>query len=313
MIVARRHPYYPDDDSEDYLEGEFEPLDPRARHQQSIRYQQSLRYQAAQARQRHSQRSRIHRPHPSQSPIPRSAAYGNPALSARHQLPPPPPLNIRPAGEVRPSKLLAIVRRPDSIAAQQYRLLKYKLKESDDPRVIGITSPRPQEGKTTVAANLALALAEGRRERVMLLDLNMRQPAMSKMFGINFGAGFAEQLRYKHKNPTGNWDVLELGTRLHMIAGGRPIENPAPLLNTEELTQLLYDLPVYYEYVVVDLPAVLVAADVKIVQEFLDGLVLVCKAGVTTKSNVNAAVNQLGLSKLYGVMILNIESRYIPK
>lgn len=233
--------------------------------------------------------------------------------SDQQQLASPAPFHIRPAGEVRPAHSLSIARRPDSVAAQQYRLLKYKLKEGIDPRVIGITSPRRGEGKTTAAANLGLALAEGRRVRIMLVDLNLRQPALVEMFGLHGGGCVADQLRRKRRDPDGYWDVLELGSRLHLMAGGAPTDNPAPLLNSDEFPRLVYDLAEHYDYVIVDLPAVSGAADVKIVQEQLDAVVLVCRAGMTTKSTVSGAMKQLGSTKIQGVLMLDVRPRYMPK
>ncbi len=234
-------------------------------------------------------------------------------IPASHQLPGPAPFHVRPAGEVRPARSLCIARRPDALSSQQYRLLKYKLKESTDPRIIGITSPRQGEGKTTAVANLGLALAEGRRVRVMLLDLNLRKPDLTHMFGLPSTGSVAEQLRRKRRDPDTYWDVLELGSRLHMIAGSEPLDNPAALLNSDEVGRLLSDLAEHYDYVVVDLPAVLVAADVKIVQEQLDGLVLVCRAGSSTRASINSSISQLGRDRIQGLLMLNVQNRYIAR
>jgi Mrp family chromosome partitioning ATPase len=233
--------------------------------------------------------------------------------SERRQLAPPPPFRVRPAGEVRPARSLCIARRPDALASQQYRLLKYKLKEGLDPRIIGVSSPRPGEGKTVAAANLGLALAEGRRVRIMLLDLNLRHPALADLFGVPIGGSVAEQLRRKRRDPAGFWEALELGSRLHLMGGGDPMENPAPLLNSDELGVLLADLAEHYDYVVVDLPAVLAAADVKIVQEQLDGMVLVARAGRSTRAAISASVAQLGRAKVQGLLMLDVQDRYIPR
>jgi Mrp family chromosome partitioning ATPase len=225
----------------------------------------------------------------------------------------PVPFHVRPAGEVRPARSLSIARRPDSLGAQQYRLLKYKLKEGSDPRVIGVSSPSPREGKTTASANLGLALAEGRKIRIMLLDLNLRSPSLTTMFGLDGSGSVASQLQRKRRDPESYWDVLELGSRLHLMGGGGPTENPAPLLNSDELTQLVSDLAEHYDYVVVDLPAVLQAADVKIVLEQLDGLLLVCRAGRTTRSNVTTTLDQLGTNRVHGLLMLDVPPRYMPK
>jgi Mrp family chromosome partitioning ATPase len=251
------------------------------------------------------------------SPVRRTAPYTRPgAVSyARpgRQLAPPSPFHVRPAGEVRPARTLCIARRPDSLASQQYRLLKYKLKEGLDPRIIGVTSPRPGEGKSTAAANLALALAEGRRVRTLLLDLNLRAPTLGTIFGIVTPGSVGEQLRRKRRDPQAYWDVLELGSRLHLIAGNEPLESPAAVLNSDEVGILLGDLAEHYDYVVVDLPAALLAADVKIVQEQLDGLVLVCRAGASTRTTIVSALAQLGAGKLQGVLMLGVNERYIPR
>ena len=227
------------------------------------------------------------------------------------QLTAPVPFNARPAGEVRPHRTLCIARRPDSAESQQYRLLRYRLKETTNPRIIGISSPMASEGKTTVSANLALALAEGRRVKIALLDLNMRSPSLANLFGLSVPGSVAEQLRTKRGNPDAYWDVLELGRRLHLLGGSVKVENPAPLLNSPELSMLLQDLAEFYDYVVVDLPAVLQAADVKSIQSELDALVLVCRAGKTTKSSIAQAVDQLGAGKVHGALMLEVDARYL--
>ncbi len=241
-------------------------------------------------------------------PSRRSAAMDHQPL----QIASPVPFNIRPAGEVRPHRSLCIARKPDSAESQQYRLLRYRLKETSDPRLIGISSPVQGEGKTTVAANLALALAEGRRVKIALLDLNLRKPDLAGLFGISVPGSVAEQLRNRRNNPDANWDALELGSRLHLLAGNQGVENPAPLLNSPEMTALMQDMAELYDHVVVDLPAVLMAADVKSIQSDLDAIVLVCRAGFTTKSSLSSAVDQLGAGKIHGALMLEVNSRYLP-
>jgi Mrp family chromosome partitioning ATPase len=147
----------------------------------------------------------------------------------------------------------------------------------------------------------------------MLLDLNLRSPDLVRMFGIELGGGAAEQLRRKRRDPDAYWDVLELGSRLHLISGGTPTENPATLLNSEEMPRLIYDVAEHYDYIVVDLPAVSGAADVKIVQEQLDGVVMVCRAGKTNKAAITNAMKQLGPGKLQGALLLDVKPRYMPK
>lgn len=215
------------------------------------------------------------------------------------------PFSVRPAGKVTLDPSLCIALNPDSAAAQQYRLLRYKLRESSDPRVVGVTSALQREGKTTVATNFALVLAEGQRARVMLLDLNLRGPEVCTMFGVEGTTPLPQQLLRRRQDPRAPWELIELGSRLHLLSGGEAHPNPGPLLNSEELRLLMDALVVEYDYVVVDLPSVLKAADVKSVEEMMDGLLLVVRAGATSRSAVSNSVRQLGEHRLLGVLMLD--------
>jgi Mrp family chromosome partitioning ATPase len=246
----------------------------------------------------------------------RDGAHRGPTRGTLTQEGAPPtlsPFQVQPAGEVHPDRLLSIARKPDSLSAQQYRLLKYKLKEDLDPRIIGITSALPNEGKTVSAANLGLALAEGRRTRVLLLDLNLRYPQLAGLFGLPLQSTLGEQIARKRRDALAPWYVLELGSSLHLLAGKEPVESPAALLNSNEIRILMADLAQHYDYVVVDLPAILNTADVKILQDQLDGLVLVCQAGSTTRKALSASIFELGRAKILGVLLRNVPEQHIPR
>ena len=79
---------------------------------------------------------------------------------------------------------LVLLTDPGSQQAAAYRVLRHRLTHAKDPRVILVTSPGRREGKTVCAANLALALAEGRSSRVMLVEINGAAPALSHLFRI---------------------------------------------------------------------------------------------------------------------------------
>jgi protein-tyrosine kinase len=216
----------------------------------------------------------------------------------------PGPLRVRPAGEVRPARSLCLARDPRSPASEQYRLLRFKLKERFDPRIIGITSPLAGEGKTTAAANLGLALAEGKRARVLLLDLNLRNPCLSSLFGILSPGSIPDQLLRRRRDSRAPWEILELGSSIHLMGGVTPCEHPAALLGSEEVPLLIADLAEHYDYVVVDLPAVLPSADVKMIEEQLDGIVLICRAEQSTRTAVSSAIAQLNANKIRGVVMM---------
>lgn len=211
---------------------------------------------------------------------------------------------VRAGAELAPHRLLCLARRPDGVASQQYRLLRFKLKEDSDPRVVGVTSASQGEGKTVAAANLGMALAEGHQGSVLLLDLNLRNPALGAMFGTPGPVSVADQLRLRHRDARARWNVVELRPRLHLMSGGGPAPNPGPLLNSDEMDLLVGEAAQAYDYVVADLPAVLVGADVKSLQDLLDGLVLVCRSGQAHKAAVRRAVEQLGEARVVGALLL---------
>ena len=221
------------------------------------------------------------------------------------------PFIVTSAKEISPHRSLCMALRPESAASQQYRTLRFKLKEGQNPRLIGITSAVPQEGKTTVAANLGLALAEGRKVRVMLLDLNLRAPALARRFGLSVFGSLADQLRLRQRKPDARWEVMQLQDQLHLMAGGEPVDNPSPLLNSDQMAALINDLAAHYDHVVVDLPGVLVAADAGSIQDYLDTLILACRSGFSRRSSVSNAVSRLGPRRLHGVLMLDVDGRFV--
>src|SRR5438477_583444 len=83
-----------------------------------------------------------------------------------------------------PDERLILVRDPDSARAASFRVLRHRLQEKGDPRVIAVTSAGPREGKTTCAVNLALALGECGRAKVLLIEANLWTPALAPLFGF---------------------------------------------------------------------------------------------------------------------------------
>jgi Mrp family chromosome partitioning ATPase len=202
---------------------------------------------------------------------------------------------------------LILVREPDSARAASFRVLRHRLQERGDPRVIAVTSAGAREGKTTCAVNLALALGECGRARVLLVESNLRAPALAPLFGFMPPECFAAQmLRHKEK-PLEAWSVVEVGSPyLHVLAvkpidGGRPLlDGPAFSIAMEMLTQAGYD------YIVIDTPPVLGAADVNLIEDSAEGVLFTAWARSTRSRTLRAAVEQLAPAKLLGMTLLDV-------
>jgi capsular exopolysaccharide synthesis family protein len=221
------------------------------------------------------------------------------------QLQPPSPFQHRPAGGVSPDRSIALVHAPDSSAAAQWRLLKFKLKENGDPRVLAVTSAGQSEGKSVAAANLALCLAEGQRSRVVLLEANLRRPSLCTLFGIEVPLGLTDQLRRRRRDAEAGWELYELASNFLFLPCGRPTENPAAMLASEQFTALVRDLRLYYDFVVVDTPGALIAADMNIVQDLVEGVVVVCRGGVSTRPQLKKALSRLAQHNLVGIVLVD--------
>jgi Mrp family chromosome partitioning ATPase len=206
-----------------------------------------------------------------------------------------------------PDPRLILVREPDSARAASFRVLRHRLQGRGDPRVIAVTSAGPREGKTTCAANLALALGECGRARVLLVEANLRAPVLAPLFGFMPPQCFSTQMTRHKEKPLDAWSVVDVfSERLHVLAvqptdRGRPLlDGPAFAIAMEMLGQAGYD------YIVVDTPPVLGAADVNLIEDSCDGVLFAARARTTTSRSLRAAVDQLTPAKLLGVTLLDV-------
>lgn len=206
-----------------------------------------------------------------------------------------------------PDPRLILLTDPDSERAASFRVLRHRLQEHGDPRVIAVTSARSEEGKTTCAVNLALALGECGRARVLLVEANLRAPTLASLFGIVLPECFAAQMK-RHKDlPLDAWSVVELfSPSLHVLAvkpegeGGRPLlDGPGLSLAIAVLRQAGYD------YIVLDTPPVLGAADVNLIEDAVDGVLFVALAQSTPARSLRRAIEQLAPGKLLGITLLD--------
>lgn len=206
-----------------------------------------------------------------------------------------------------PDARLILVRDPDSARAASFRVLRHRLQERGDPRVIAVTSARRREGKTTTAVNLALALGECGRARVLLVEANLRAPALAPLFGFMPPECFTAQMQRHKEKPLDAWSVVEVfSPYLHVLAvkpesGGKPLlDGPGFSIAMEMLSQAGYD------YIVVDTPPVIGAADVNLIEDSCDGVLFTAWARTTSSRTLRTAIEQLAPAKLLGVTLLDV-------
>ncbi len=199
---------------------------------------------------------------------------------------------------------LVILREPGSERARSYRLLRHRLFSQADPRIVAVTSAYPGEGKTTCALNLALAMAEDTMTRVLLLDANLRRPALGRVFGFTPRESLVENItRSESVGPP--YPVASIsGTRLHVAAlPETPLEGAR--LDRTLFAVALSDLRDAYDYVVIDAASVLESGDVDVVGECSSGVLVAARAGMSRKGDMRRAIGQLAPAPVLGSVLID--------
>jgi polysaccharide biosynthesis transport protein len=180
--------------------------------------------------------------------------------------------------------------RPQSQMAESYRALRTSLLLSSlgaPPKVIMVTSAMPQEGKTTTSINTAIVLAQ-KGVRVLLIDADLRRPGIHKALGMGPRSGLSNVL-------TGSADVQQAITRsplvpsLYVLPAGTPPPNPAELLASANMRDMVDALSAQYDHIVIDTPPTLSVTDAVVLSTRADAVVLVIRSGRTTKQALRRA------------------------
>ncbi|MBY0398654.1 CpsD/CapB family tyrosine-protein kinase [Myxococcota bacterium] len=198
---------------------------------------------------------------------------------------------------------------PDSYVAEQYRTLRGRLDSLASQRplkTIAVTSANAGEGKSTCAVNLATVTAMSVGRSVLLVDCDLRKPKVHWTLGLQPQAGLAEVLLSQAtvedaitKLDGVNLDVLPV----RMIPG-----NPSELLASPEMRRVIEEVARRYDRVVLDTPACLGLPDAKSISELCDGLVMVVRAGITPKEDVQAALDILDRRRVVGLVLNGSEA-----
>jgi protein-tyrosine kinase len=185
--------------------------------------------------------------------------------------------------------------------AESFRMLRGYLLGIEGSMVM-ITSALGEEGKTLCAANLAISLALRSSRDVVVVDLDLRRPALSKRLGVPSSPGVVECL-----SGGARWqDCLRPTTypKLLVLPAGNHLKSAPELLASEALSRLLVELRSYAQshFVLFDTPPVLLTADALTVVAEMDRVVFVVRAASTSRTAVEKAIAAIGQEKLLGVV-----------
>ncbi len=215
------------------------------------------------------------------------------------------------ANERKIDKNLICILEPRSFEAEQFKMLRTKLlfpMSGAPPRTIMVTSAMPGEGKSFVASNLAVSIAQNINEHVLLMDCDLRRPSIGKTFGLGNVSGLSEYLSNGLSMP----DLLAktMLEKLTILPAGRPPNNPSELLSSEKMFDLLDDVKQRYEdrYIIIDLPPPHLTSEAHALGRRVDGIILVVKQGNSNRKIIADLTEMLGKKKIIGVVFNGVDT-----
>lgn len=222
--------------------------------------------------------------------LPQSSANGE----ASHRLP------------LAPALIAAL--HPNALASEQFRTLRTRIANSANgrgARALLLTSPGRGDGKSVMAANLALTMGQEIQQRVCLVDASLRDARVHELFGLPESPGLVEVL-----NGTATLDdalVLLEEHQLTVLPAGQLPRHPAELLASRDMRRILDELRSRFDRVVIDAPPAMPMADVSILTPLVDGVLVVVRAGVTETPALQAALGGLDAQRVLGVVLNDVQ------
>lgn len=209
---------------------------------------------------------------------------------------------------------LVMLSSPMGIAANCYRHIRTSLwiaMESEPPFSLAVTSASDQEGKTTLAANLAVALAQVEGVKVVLIDTDLRRPQVGNIFGISEDQDKAKGLAHYLLGDAEESEILHETSvpNLAVIPAGCAPPRPTELLHSMRMKALLERYREQGFSVILDTPAALPVVDAMVVSNLVSGVILVVSVGQTEKGSAMTMVDQLAS---HGIKILGVVLQKVP-
>jgi capsular exopolysaccharide synthesis family protein len=215
----------------------------------------------------------------------------------------------------KPSKQTLLTLADRGVCVEQFRRLRSQialLRDEFPIRTVLVSSGLPQEGKTFVAANLALSLARSSGNRVLLIDGDLRRPRLHDLFGAPVGPGLSEYL-------AGNADLTQILQRsatttlsqsaeatlsnLTFVPAGRCGDNASELAAGPRFEELIKIVSSHFDWIVIDSAPVLVATDAVDLARAADGVLLVARAAITRFNDAQRTQAAFCKSRILGVVL----------
>jgi len=189
---------------------------------------------------------------------------------------------------------LIVQARPSAAAAEAYRRIRTSIQLGSSGGAVEtllVMSPGAGDGKSVTAANMAIVMAQG-GQRTLLIDADLRRSRTHELFGLDCSPGLADALESESK--AGGPPIQETPVEnLHVLTAGRHVDQPAELVSSDAFRSLVQQLKASFDCIIVDTPPVLAAAESAYLTTQCDGAMVVVRAGVTTRQELDLALKEL--------------------
>lgn len=176
-------------------------------------------------------------------------------------------------------------------------------------RIIAVTSSVSGEGKTVLAANLALTLTRSYMRRVLMIDADLRRPNLHRLFGTPSSDGIRSALdAVREGKPV---SVQEVAPRLALLPAGKPVRDPISVLASDAMQRLVLSASHAFDWIVIDTPPVGMMPDVGLLSSLSDAVLLVVEAGRVRYDLVQRSVESIGADRIFGVVLNKVPEREI--
>jgi Mrp family chromosome partitioning ATPase len=203
---------------------------------------------------------------------------------------------------VRPHPVLGAALTVGSPASEEFRILVARIRSvaAGQPlRCMGVVSASPEEGKTTVAVGMAVAMAQEPSRRVLVLEADLRNPAIESYLGLHREAGLGDWLEGTSSRLVVR-RVMPQG--FFLLPAGRFLARQPGLLASDRMASLLALARVSFDSVILDCPPLISVADSLLLQDLLDGFLVVVRARHSPLETITKAVSQLKPEKVSAVV-----------
>ncbi|MED4141586.1 CpsD/CapB family tyrosine-protein kinase [Priestia megaterium] len=213
--------------------------------------------------------------------------------------------NKRSQGAALKKQTLVTYSNPNSVISDQFRTIRanlHFLTKENTSKLFLITSPKEGEGKSTMAANLAVSMAQ-QKDKVLLIDANLREPVIHDIFNIQNTGGLTGVLENEV-----TFEEAVYQTRienLDILTSGAALSNFVELLGNQKMKNLLTTLSACYDTILIDGPSVLTSPETRVLSTYSEGVILILKRGKTEIEKIEEAKRVLDIAeaKLVGVVM----------